>query len=562
MTSVFDFDDSINTVYNAKTAGKNLVTAKHEVLTKAGDFLFLAHSDREFALRCQMMEADIESAARRKMATVSDSKFKLVRALHEEWKIRHANCTQCNVDDNLKVSSTVEAHAGQKDTTCDECGATLQEGGRADDVRGHLDICSKHLKKSSLKEKIASLKTRLAFPFELDKADQNRSVYSVTSQLGPKTTSDLISKYADRRADNPAVQGEAKAGRWAMIVKHDSAGKPIDATLGRIGGSQVGGDAEVSPLGCTGNTHHGSSNCTHEEGDAFGGRHIALQETPAMQYGESLFPRLTERKEASVFAPSHRVYILPQEHHDVIEKGLNEIATSGVSAPGINIPSFKREEEGRGKPVETFGRGHESENTGHGVNTEMGPSQNVGKVSNFTIWPDTADFGHHENQLATNRGKGEGTAEMLSSGPRDRNGSYSSNPNWGKVVPGQEGRAGTGRVLPIITMHPEYNKDDAKKGMSGSLGDGTPAGIGVTPRLRPVSWGNESDSPTFKFLQGSGKVKATGEALRQKLVGFNAERQERVGAERVQRAQTSPSPKAPTRSQVGTDVLNKLLGKE
>ena len=47
MTSVFDFDDSINTVYNAKTAGKNLVTAKHEVLTKAGDFLFLAHSDRE-----------------------------------------------------------------------------------------------------------------------------------------------------------------------------------------------------------------------------------------------------------------------------------------------------------------------------------------------------------------------------------------------------------------------------------------------------------------------------------------------------------------------------------
>ena len=105
MTSVFDFDDSINTVYNAKTAGKNLVTAKHEVLTKAGDFLFLAHSDREFALRCQMMEADIESAARRKMATVSDSKFKLVRALHEEWKIRHANCAQCNVADNLKESS-------------------------------------------------------------------------------------------------------------------------------------------------------------------------------------------------------------------------------------------------------------------------------------------------------------------------------------------------------------------------------------------------------------------------------------------------------------------------
>jgi len=92
MSSMFDFDDSLNVAFNAKTAGKNLVTAKHEVLSKTGDFLFLAHSDREFALRCQMVEVDIESAALRKMANVSDSKSKLVRALHEEWKLRHANC--------------------------------------------------------------------------------------------------------------------------------------------------------------------------------------------------------------------------------------------------------------------------------------------------------------------------------------------------------------------------------------------------------------------------------------------------------------------------------------
>ena len=95
MTSMFDYDDSINIAYNAKMAGKNLVTAKHEVLGKTGDFLFLAHSDREFALRCQMAEADIESAALRKMANVSDSKAKLVRALHEEWKLRHTSCAMC-----------------------------------------------------------------------------------------------------------------------------------------------------------------------------------------------------------------------------------------------------------------------------------------------------------------------------------------------------------------------------------------------------------------------------------------------------------------------------------
>jgi len=97
MTSVFDYDDSLDLAFEAKTAGKNLVTAKHEVLTKTGEFLFLAHSDKEFALRCQMVEKDIESAAKRKMATVSDSKFKLVRALHEEWTIRHANCQPCKV---------------------------------------------------------------------------------------------------------------------------------------------------------------------------------------------------------------------------------------------------------------------------------------------------------------------------------------------------------------------------------------------------------------------------------------------------------------------------------
>ena len=105
MTSMFDYDDSINSTFNAKTAGKNLVTAKHEVLDKTGEFLFLAHSDREFALRCQMVEADIESAAVRKMANVSDSKAKLVRALHEEWKIRHASCDMCKTGGRLVTAT-------------------------------------------------------------------------------------------------------------------------------------------------------------------------------------------------------------------------------------------------------------------------------------------------------------------------------------------------------------------------------------------------------------------------------------------------------------------------
>ena len=98
MSSLFDFDNSQDLVFAAKTAGKQIISAKHEALTKLGAFLFLAHSDNEFALRCQMFDNDITAIANRRLATVSDSKGKLVRALHAEWTMRHANCKCAAMD--------------------------------------------------------------------------------------------------------------------------------------------------------------------------------------------------------------------------------------------------------------------------------------------------------------------------------------------------------------------------------------------------------------------------------------------------------------------------------
>lgn len=95
MSSLFDFDSTQDLVFNAKTAGKAVISAKHEVLSKAGDFIFLAHTDKEFALRCQMVDDTINSAARRKLASVSDNKGKLVRAIYDEWQLRHASCQIC-----------------------------------------------------------------------------------------------------------------------------------------------------------------------------------------------------------------------------------------------------------------------------------------------------------------------------------------------------------------------------------------------------------------------------------------------------------------------------------
>jgi len=742
MTSVFDFDDSINTIYNAKTAGKNLVTAKHEVLTKAGEFLFLAHTDKEFALRCQMMEADIESAARRKMASVSDSKFKLVRALHEEWKIRHANCGMCNLKESAtmcreckkrpatkkahgyldvcnecdpKSGTTAskfatfsgkclyckgpvdpENHTFQEDLedyenpetgslewpdqhichncisplTCPNCGSTRNtiEMGRGTPIHHQLRDCQdcgtklkslstdmggreveaskfatyppqpddpaeereyarqlmegepsefgldednplaprkdtlripmqtkqldvkaeagpewepdnprrpriieelreRHLtnstaSKSEVQEKISSLKTRIdsktAMAMEQDRISKTKTDNSITSDISPEDAQRLAARFADRRADLPEMKDEAKAGRWAIITKHTGDGSIVNATLGRIGGSAIGGEAETSPLICTGNTHHGINGpCVHSADDAFGGRHIGVQETPLVEFqGENVFPRISGRKEASIYAPSHRVYVLPKEHHDFIEQNMNRLASEGL--PDFGIPPFKREEEGRGTTIETFGRSRPNPSAGPGINTTMGRSHGVGKISNFTIWPSDANFGHFENQVAKERGGNESYAEMLESGPRDITNGRS---NAGAVTT-EFGKAGSGRVLPVASMVPMYEDSDFRKGLQGGLADGSLERAGVTAKLRPVAWGNASDAGTFKPL--GGKIKSVGEALRKKLVELNTERAAGIVAESAERAKA----KAPgtgggtsTKNQLTQDALNKILGK-
>jgi len=118
---MFDYDDSVNLAYNAKMAGKNLVAAKHELLSKTGDFLFLAHSDREFAMRCQFVEEDIEKIAHRKLATISDSKAKLVRAAFDEWNLRHASCEMCKVAVNAPGTPFSNSEARKRAEEASKC---------------------------------------------------------------------------------------------------------------------------------------------------------------------------------------------------------------------------------------------------------------------------------------------------------------------------------------------------------------------------------------------------------------------------------------------------------
>ncbi len=98
-----EYSDDNELVYQAKQAAKDIVSAKYEVTKKVGDFLFLAHSDEEFYQRAAVVDSILDSTSTRRLASVSDSKAKLVKALFQEWELKHASCESCG-SENFKLA--------------------------------------------------------------------------------------------------------------------------------------------------------------------------------------------------------------------------------------------------------------------------------------------------------------------------------------------------------------------------------------------------------------------------------------------------------------------------
>jgi hypothetical protein len=90
-----EYSDDNELIYQAKAVAKDIVNAKYEITKKVGSFLFLAHSDEEFYQRATTIDEILESTSSRKLASVSDSKAKLVKALYQEWELKHASCDEC-----------------------------------------------------------------------------------------------------------------------------------------------------------------------------------------------------------------------------------------------------------------------------------------------------------------------------------------------------------------------------------------------------------------------------------------------------------------------------------
>jgi hypothetical protein len=116
-----EYSDENELVYQAKAAAKDIINAKYEVSKKAGDFLFLAHSEEEFYQRASAIDQIIDSTATRRLASVSDSKSKLIKALFQEWEIKHASCDDCG-QENFSLPEKVAAPIFPVEKTTQQAG--------------------------------------------------------------------------------------------------------------------------------------------------------------------------------------------------------------------------------------------------------------------------------------------------------------------------------------------------------------------------------------------------------------------------------------------------------
>lgn len=293
-----EFMDDDELVYQAKAAAKNIVSAKYEVTQKVGDFLFLAHSEEEFYQRAQVIDQVVDSTATRRLASVSDSKAKLVKALFQEWEIKHASCDEC-ARANFNSLNKVAFPIFPTETTTRKAGP-----GRSAKLWDKWP--SLHKKKDG---------TGLVRRFLFDEKDEkgNLKVNPERRDIAKVSIMDSIVGRSMGRLDNPEVFKQVRPGSAVWVdpyglygpdkkrkasrlkgrgeeITDENRGESIDpshltAMVGRVHGINALADNEDHGIftthhNCTGNSFRGFNNnqslsfpqCTHEhhEGDGCG----------------------------------------------------------------------------------------------------------------------------------------------------------------------------------------------------------------------------------------------------------------------------------------------------
>jgi len=195
---MFDFDDSQEIVFQAKTAGKSLIAAKYDALQVTGDFLFNAHTDGEFAQRCEMVDEQLSNIAYTKLANLSDSKMKLVKAIHTEWNLRHASCP-CG-----KKSSKAKVVMGANTTECMHCGAEWKTQGESHPNNG----CDPDKSPAQ------------SIPFSVQREQSKNASRRLAGEF-PKVSEDsLVEAAAEHLTNIGELVGAGAAGAAILIQNH------------------------------------------------------------------------------------------------------------------------------------------------------------------------------------------------------------------------------------------------------------------------------------------------------------------------------------------------------
>ncbi len=273
ITMALDYMDDDELVYRAKTAAKDIVNAKYEVTQKVGDFLFLAHSEEEFYQRAQAVDQIIDSASTRRLASVSDSKAKLTKALYQEWELKHASCDEC-AQANFNLPEKVAFPIWPKERTTRRFGPNRT---------------GKLWKKWPILQRNSNGEVGpRQFIFENKEQMPPAKALTIKNLIAD----DIISK-SQGRMDDPEVKKKAKPGDVVWVDPQGRYGRdkvrknPDDGTeplamLGRLHGiSSLGNEGLLTTYHkCTGKTSRGFNGsqsdsfpqCTHvhHEGDGCG----------------------------------------------------------------------------------------------------------------------------------------------------------------------------------------------------------------------------------------------------------------------------------------------------
>ena len=223
-----EYTDDNELIYQAKAAAKDIVNAKYEVTKKVGDFLFLAHSDEEFYQRATAVDPILESTSSRKLASVSDSKAKLVKALYQEWELKHASCKQCTA--SYPTCSKDGCNNAREDNGTGKCkSCNDNDYNTPNEVKRTSNVQSSSETNFNLPERVAS-------PITPKDRDTKTRLWDKWFMLHPnKETNTLERRDIDKATSNgrPARPDQLKGYKAAMLDK------AISGSLGRLDDPEV-----------------------------------------------------------------------------------------------------------------------------------------------------------------------------------------------------------------------------------------------------------------------------------------------------------------------------------